>query len=129
MYHARPLLCVVGGKATLFQRECQHSVSAAVCCCRAEPVAFRALVAAASQGERQLKDTLVAMLLTPRDLSARQHASGQAAASSVPGQSQTHQQLDMRRGSVVAEADDEAVYDSFQDPTFLESVEDVEDED
>ena len=36
-------------------------------CSRAEPAAFRALMAAAAQGERQLKDTLVALLLARRD--------------------------------------------------------------
>ena len=98
-----------------------------LCCRRAEPVAFRALVAAASQGERQLKDTLVSLLLALRNPAARDPGGEQSAAPPARAQSQQQQQIKTQDGRGVAEsAYEEAAIKGFVN---LDSAEDVEDED
>lgn len=92
-------------------------------CTRAEPAAFRALVTAAAQGDRQLKDTLVALLLARRD----RVTPSAALARSQPLLEPT----DPADGPARSWADVEPATDGRGDETaahYTDGVEDVEDD-
>ena len=84
-------------------------------------MAFRALVAAAAQGERQLKDALVALLLARRDVAT-------VSAAQIRSQSQL-EHMEPAGGAVRSGPDMETATIGDSDETsYTDDAEDVEDD-